>query len=75
MSPPAACAKTATESRLTFVADGVRMAGVFAILKALMGALLAAIKPRASLVVETPALRAAARGSAPGNTTAKAASD
>jgi putative transposase len=33
------------------------MAGVFAILKALMGALLAAIKPRASLVVENLALR------------------
>ncbi|MEO8901033.1 MAG: hypothetical protein ABI627_05870 [Polyangiaceae bacterium] len=41
MSPRAAYAKTETESRLTFIADDVGMAGVFAIWKALIGTLLA----------------------------------
>ena len=57
MSPPVSYAKIEAESRLTFIADGVTMAGVFATLKALIGALLAAMKPRASLVAENLALR------------------
>jgi putative transposase len=56
-SPPAACAKTATKSRLTFLIHRAKLAIVFALLKALLGALLAATKPRASLVAENLALR------------------
>jgi hypothetical protein len=37
-----AYAKTASESRLTFLADGAMLATVFALMKALLGALLAA---------------------------------
>jgi hypothetical protein len=57
MAPPSPYAKPATESRLTFICDGARMAIVLALLEAFFGALLAAMKPRASLVAENLALR------------------
>lgn len=57
MTPSPAYAKTGTESRLTFFADGVRVAIVLALLEAFGGAQLAAFKPRASLVMENLALR------------------
>jgi len=56
-SPPAAYANTATESRLTFLEHRVKLTIVLALLKALLGALLAAMKPRAGLVAENLALR------------------
>ena len=56
-SPAAAYAKTATESRLTFLIHRAKLTIVFALLKALLGALLAAMKPRAGLVAENLALR------------------
>ena len=56
-SPPAAYAITATESRLTFLKHRAELTIVFALLKALLGALLAAMRPRAGLVAENLALR------------------
>jgi hypothetical protein len=49
--------ETATESRLTFLTRRAKLAIVFALLNALVGAMLAALKPRASLVAENLALR------------------
>src|SRR5450631_2900735 len=46
-SPPAAYAKTATESRLTFLQHRAKLTIGFALLKALLGVLLSAMKPRA----------------------------
>lgn len=57
MAPLSAYARTGTESRLTFFAEGGRVAIVLALLKAFAGALLSAFKPRASLVMENLALR------------------
>jgi putative transposase len=58
MASPALCAKTACESPLTFFfSDDAKMNVVLAILRAFVGALLAAMKPRASLVAENLALR------------------
>lgn len=42
---------------MTFFGDGARMAPVFAVLNAFVGALFAAVKPRANLVAENLALR------------------
>ena len=57
MTPSPAYAKTGTESRLTFLAEGGRVAMVLALLKAFAGALLSAFKPRASLGMEELARR------------------
>jgi hypothetical protein len=54
---PQAYAKTGDESRLTFVTEAGRIALVLALLNAFVGAMLAAMKPRASLVAENLALR------------------
>jgi hypothetical protein len=54
---PAVYAKTASESPLTFFSDDAKMIAVLAILRAFVGALLAATKPRLSLVAENLALR------------------
>jgi len=73
-SPPAGYAKTATESRLTFLIHCAKLGIVFVLLKALLGALRAAIN-RVQISSLKPGASPTARSSASCNASATATSD
>jgi hypothetical protein len=74
-APTRAYAKAETESRLTFITDGVGMAGVFASLKALLGGAARGDEPAREPRRRKPDASPTARHPASDNATAKAASD